>query len=507
MKNTTSRNIKWIVAFFSFPLMWSCSDFLEPDPEVFETEENFFNSEEQFSLAVNSGYARLQDWVLQAHILEESRSDNTTYDNQLNLGVSQHLARIDWFLPNTDMPQLSNAWNVLFQGIKETNVPLSQIDDAVTNKGLDESFGKRIEGELKFLRAFFYFTATRFWGDVPLIVEPLGSGLEAFDIVRSPQSDVFELIRADLETAVNNLPETYENNDRGRATRDAARMLLAKVYLWNKDYAKAEEQLRAIVSSGKFSLLSDYSTVFSPDNKFNSELIFEIGFKEGEEGESSNFIYQFAPVGSFPAIIPTLVGDGSWGKNLPTRDLVSQYEPGDNRFNASIGFFDREDTDSIPYIKKWSEATDPNFPRTNHNWPLYRYAGALLLLAEAINEQSYDTQDAFQLLNQVRGRAGLAALTPADLPDQEAFRKALLRERRIELAFENHRWFDLIRYGVAVEVMRAHGATEIANPTTSFTSILPLDPKAYQLEEFMLLYPIPESELIVNPNMIQNPGY
>ncbi len=507
MKTKNTQNIIHAIILVVIVTVWGCDDFLEPEPQTFETKENFFNSEDQFLQAVNAGYARLQDWVLQAHVLEESRSDNTTYDNQLNLGVSQHLARVDWFIPNTDIPQVNNAWDLIFRGIKEANVPLSVVDKGIANGNIDSDLGKRIEGELKFIRAFFYFTAVRFWGDVPLILEPITNGIEAFEIVRDPKAEVISVIKTDLQSAISTLPEVYGRENYGRANKNAARTLLAKVFLWNDEFSKAEEQLRDIVNSGKFSLLSNYAEIFNPDNKFNSESIFEVGFKEGSEGESSNFIFQFAPVGSFPEVIPTLVNDGTWGKNLPTRDLVSRYEKGDVRFQASIGFFSRSDTDSIPYIKKWDEATDPNFPRTNHNWPLYRYADVLLLLGEAINEQGYDSGEPFELLNKIRERAGLNFKTPSELPDQNAFRIALLHERRIELAFENQRWFDLLRSGIAIDVMRNHGDIEVANPTTSLTSVLPLDPSAYEVEPYMLLYPIPQNELIVNPNMSQNPGY
>lgn len=488
-------------------ITFGCEDFLEPEPKTFETKENFFQSEDQFLLSVNSAYARLQEWVLQAHVLLESRSDNTTYDNQLNLGVSQHLARVDWFIPNTDIPQVNNAWDLLFRGIKETNVPLSVIDEAVSNGILDQNLGSRMEGELKFLRAFYYFNAIRLWGDVPLILEPITNGLQAFEIVRSPKNEILGVIKSDLETAVNQLPDTYDSGNRGRATKNAARSLLASVLMWNSEYSNAENTLRNIVNSGMYELLEDYSQIFSPDNKFNSELIFEVGFKEGGEGESSNFIYQFSPVGSFPEVIPTLVGDGVWGKNLPTRELVSAYEEGDKRLEASIGFFDRSDTENIPYIRKWPEATDENFARTNHNWPLFRYSEILLLLAEAVNEQGFSSGEPFELLNRIRIRAGLDPKTPSEIPDQSSFRQALIQERRIELAFENKRWFDLVRFNIATGVIKEHGAIEISNPTTTLTSVLPLDPRAYEVEPFMLLFPIPQNELIVNPNMEQNPGY
>jgi len=484
-----------------------CDNFLQPDLKTTPTKSSFFKSEDQFLQAVDGAYASLQPWILQAHVLEEGRSDNTTYDNQLNRGVLRSLSRIDWFVMDTSEPQLSNAWSNIYQGIKDANVPLAQIPDGIENGYLDQNLGKRLEGELKFIRAYYYFTAVRLWGNVPLILKPITSGLKAFDIKQAPQDEVFNAVIQDLNDAVNNLPAKYTDANVGRVTSGAAKTLLAKVYLWRNEYSKAENLLREIVNSGTYSLLPNYADIFSPQNKNNAESIFEIQFQEGDKGESSNFIYQFVPRGSYPEIIPKLVGDGIWGENLPTRELVSSYEDGDIRKDISIGFFNRSDIDSIPYVKKWDHATDPNFARTDDNWPVLRYADVLLMLAGAINDQGYETGEPFDLLNKVRNRAKLPSLTPNDLSDQKSFRKALLHERRVELAFENHRWFDLIRYGVAVDTMRVHGQIAIQNPATPFTSVTPLDPNAFNVQPYQLLYPIPESELIVNPNMKQNPGY
>lgn len=488
-------------------LITGCEDFLQPNPETFPTNETFFKSDDQFLQAVDGAYAGLQNWILQAHVLEEGRSDNTTYDNQLNRGVLQTLTRLDWFVLDTSEGEISSAWNTIYGGIKDINVPLSKIQPGIKNGNLDEALGIRLEGELKFLRAYYYFTAVRLWGNIPLMLEPLESGLKAFEISQAPQEEVFNTIIQDLEYATSNLPESYSGADVGRVTNGAAKTLLAKVYLWRENYSNAESLLRDVVNSGNYALLDNYADIFDPQNKNNAESIFEVQFQEGDKGESSNFIYQFTPVGSFPDVIPKLVGDGTWGKNLPTRELVGAYEDGDLRKETSIGFFNRTDTDSIPYVKKWAHATDPNFARTDDNWPVMRYADVLLLLAEAINEQGYETGEPFSLLNEVRDRAGLSSLTSTDLPNQEAFREALLRERRVELAFENHRWYDLIRFGVAVERMNAHGQVATQNPATPFTPVTPLNPDAYNVESFMLLYPIPENELIINPNMEQNPGY
>jgi starch-binding outer membrane protein, SusD/RagB family len=300
------------------------------------------------------------------------------------------------------------------------------------------------------------------------------------------------------------LPAKYTGKDIGRITSGAAKMLLAEVYMTRHDYVTAQKELNDIVGSNQYKLLSNYADVFNPANKNNTESIFEVQFKEGAEGESSTFMYQFAPVGSRGTVI---VGPESGpGKNIPTLDMVSAYEPNDLRKDISIGFFNRK-PDPLYYVNKYNHDTDPNFSRTPDNWPVYRYADALLMLAEAINEQSYQSGTPFSMLNQVRNRAGLPSLLPGNVTNQESFRNAIAQERRVELAFENHRWFDLLRTGKAISVMTAYGVKEMALPTLAPPSFLPFDSKSFNITQAKLLYPIPSNELSLNSNIKQNTGY
>ncbi len=259
-----------------------------------------------------------------------------------------------------------------------------------------------------------------------------------------------------------------------------------------------------IVQSNIYHLLPNYADIFDPSKKNNAESIFEVQFKDGTAGEASNFIYQFAPVGSRGSVF---VGPGTGGgNNLPSLDMVNAYETGDLRKDVSVGSFLRAGN-LVYYVKKYDHDIDVNYATTPDNWPVYRYADALLLLAESINEQSYHTDAPFELLNSVRNRAGLKSLSPTDLPDQNAFRSALAKERRVELAFENHRWFDLLRTGKAIEVMTAYGKSEVVNPTTPPSSYLPYNSNSFVVTTNKLLFPIPGDELNKNPNIQQNPGY
>src|SRR5690625_209866 len=172
MENSSLTQFKYVIGFLILMSFTSCDNFLQPEPESIATNANFFKNSDQFIQATDAAYNQLQSWVLQAHILEEARSDNTHFDNGLNRGVLRSLVRIDWFVLRSDEPQIESAWNRLYSGIKDANLPLSKLDNAIQSGILDSDLAQRLEGELKFLRGYFYFTAIKLWGNVPLILEP-----------------------------------------------------------------------------------------------------------------------------------------------------------------------------------------------------------------------------------------------------------------------------------------------------------------------------------------------
>ncbi len=496
-----ARNILFLVSILIYS---GCSDeFLDITPNHYLTEGNFYQTEQDFNQAVLGVYGSLQDYTLSAHFLEEGRSDNTTYDNLLDqgsLGGGRQYGFLDQFKMTSDAGPISDAWNTVYSAIKDCNVTLFYLKSA----DIDPNVAKQIEAELRFLRGYYHFIAVRYWGDVPLLIEPISSAEEAFALTRTPISEVYQAIIDDAKYAITNLQLAYTGNDVGRVSKGAARMLLAKAYLTIKDYSNAQTELNSIVNSNQYNLLINYADIFDPANKNHQESIFEVQFKEGQEGESSNFIYQFAPVGSRGTVI--LGPESSPGRNIPTKDMIEAYEPNDLRKDISVAYFDR-DPSPLYYINKYNHDTDPDFSRSPDNWPLYRYADALLMLAEVINEQNYQTGTPFNLLNEVRTRAGLLELTPTDLPDQESFRNAIAKERRVELAFENHRWFDLIRTEKAIDVITAYGIKEKADPTLIPPDFIAFGPESFAITPDKLLYPIPNNELDINPNMTQNPGY
>lgn len=483
---------------------YGCSeDFLTVTPNHYLTEANYYQSDDDFIQAVNAVYGDLQGFILGAHILQEGRSDNTTYDNandQGSLGGAAQLGFLDQFKETSDANTIAGPWNDIYNAIKDCNVPLLYLQTAA----IDPDVAKQVEGELRFFRAYFHFIAAQYWGDVPLLLEPVTTAEQAFAIGRTPVSEVYQSIIEDAKFAISSLAPSYTGSNKGRVTSYAAKMLLAKVYMTStdhRDYSLAQKELEDIVSSGLYEIIPNYADLFDPSRKNGKESIFEVQYLDGTAGEASNFIYTFAPVGSKGTVF---MGPGNGGgRNIPTLDMVNTYEAGDLRKDISIGFFQRGSL-SVPYVKKYDHDVDPDFATTPDNWPIYRYADVLLLLAEAINEQSYNTGVPFTNLNEIRSRANLPDLSPTDLPDQGAFRNAIAHERRVELAFENHRWFDLLRTGKAIEVMAAYGQIELANPTTPPPNFLPYDQTCWVMTPNKLLYQIPSGELNLAPFMEQN---
>jgi len=484
-------------------LLVSCSKELDQTPISSATSETFYATTDDFMQGINAVYASLADYPDRQLNLSETRSDNL-------YAVSQGGVR-DWEgindLQNTiaSNPYVSEAWSTNYNGIFRANTLLDQLDKN-GNVLASPALKTRLEAEARFLRAFFYFDLVRWFGEVPLTDHAL-TGAEAVKIPRSPVADIYQLIISDLEFAITNLPESYDQGDKGRATKYAAEGILAAVYMArsgptyqikgpgidSNEWALALPLLNDIIGSGQYALLPDYSSVFSYSNEDNAEVIFDIQYATG-----------FNPVvgGSFPAL---LVPNGyfqSLGQNVSattnirpvSNDLYHSYASNDLRKDASIhaGYVTNGIPENRPFFTKYLDIT--KIPTNMNDWPInfivLRYADILLRKAECILHGANGTQaDADNLVNKVRQRAGLAPISHVTLPQ-------LMEERRKEFAAEGLRWHDLVRSGTIATVMSAW----IAN-----------DDVQHQIQPFSpndIIYPIPQSELdIVHGLYSQNPGY
>lgn len=502
-------------------LMQGCKNALELSPKDQVSEANFFKTEADFTQAINAAYNPLRT-VGADYYTGEMRSDNTHYEHNPAIQGTAVTMRADIanFTNDASNNYSSQIYYDSYKGISRVNIVLARIDEA----DLSDETKNNFRGQALFLRAFYYFKLVRYFGGVPLYLKEVRNENDAF-LPRSSAEEVYAQIIADATEAISLLPVPEQFPQSGYAGKGAATMLLADVYAMRKEYAEAERLLLSLETMG-YALLPNYADVFSTANKNSRESIFEVQFMQGlETGMQSNFIYIFLPKCYNTALITYGVAtqntatDGGGGWNTPTQDIIQAYEPGDARLEASIGIAEGtydgsyyftltaqksvvnyqapEGKTGVPFIKKYlNPHNDKN--NTDDNWPVYRFADALLLLAEAQNEQG-KTQEAMVHLNRVRSRSIQQAASLTASSQQEA-RDLILHERRVELAFENHRWFDLLRAGKALETMNAYGAE--LKKTHSY-----LVPSSYQVDENKLLYPLPFAEVGVNPELIQNPGY
>ena len=472
---------------FSFS---SCSDFLEQNPQTDLSENDFYKTADDILSAVNGAYSSLQEGDIYGnwYVFGEIPSDNTR--NQLSGSVTTQ-NEFDQFYIDTQNSMIANFWKAAYKVINRTNTILGRIDGIEINTEL----ANRYKLECKFIRALMYFNLVRVYGDVPLVLKEISIS-ESYDILREPKENVYNQIIADLKEA-QDLPVSYSTAEDGRATQGAAKALLANVYMTLHKYAEAETILAEIINSGRYSLLENtpgslnidgYKNVFSPVNHNSKEGIFEIQFLKGGYGEGSNYANNFAPENSGTNVVA--VG-GTGGNNIPEMDIYNAYEEGDLRrdFSMSLGYYDnRKNNEWVEsrYVCKFMDVPYQNNDASN-NSPVIRYADVILMYAEALN-QNGKTAEACKYLNMTR-RRGFGSQTPETSPldlqttDKAQFALMVEQERRVELAFENHRWFDLIRTGRAVEVMRSKG---------------------FSLNETNLICPIPQKQIDVNPKLTQN---
>ena len=483
-------------------MQFACKeDFLTTTDPTRIGKDLFYQNQTQFEQALNGVYGQLQNITNSAYIQQEMMSDNTTFDfNPLDRGGAAGWEAFEYSTVNPGNGEISALWNNHYATLYNINFAIEKLATST----IDATAKANLEGEFKFLRAYHYFNLTRYFGDVVLAVKTLTNPNEAFDLIKSPQAKVYEQIITDLNDAAKLLPAKAVL--KGRATQGCALTLLGKVYLTQKNYALATSTLKQTLSLG-YSLNANYKDNFDPAKKNGPESIFEVQYQGGNDlGEQSTFVYTFAPRLSQGAVTGYANTTPS-GRNIPTREIIDLYEAGDVRKDISLqtGYTLNGVFVGIPFVNKF------RYPhtitgRSDNNWPVLRYSDVLLMLAESINEASGPNAESFDYLNQVRKRAGLANLSGLS---KESFRTAVLNERRIELAFENHRWFDLQRTNTPTQLatlMNVHGAKEKANPTVQRGGIA-FNAADYLYSDFEVYLPIPAPQILINKNLSQNTGY
>jgi hypothetical protein len=478
-------------------LLGCSEDFLNLAPQSQVSLETFYGSPADFRTAVNATYAALQSNDLYGntfHHLSEVPADNVSVQNPGGAGRVQ-MSEIDLFVHSPTNASIQSFFSGSYLAIQRSNLVLERIGPVQMPDALKNQF----IGEAKFLRALNYFNLVRLFGDVPLVLTEIKDAQEGYQFTRSPVADVYKQLIDDLKDAESKLPATYTGADIGRATRGAAKTLLGKVYLTQKDFPQAAATLKEVIdltaTGGRvYDLAPQYRDNFDPaksNNVGHRESIFEVQFKTGGIGEGSIYTTGAAPPNGPVSI--TGVGIGNGGFMLPTPDAVQAYPRTDPRRSANFDSLRINGLMNV-WVKKYLQPQYGSIPfnvsDSDMNFPLLRFADVLLMYAEALNEvNGGPNAAAYEAINRVRRRAYGVTNTSADVPpglDKAAFALAVETERRLELAFEGHRWFDLVRTGRALPVMTSKG---------------------FAMQPFHVLFPIPQSERDINPKITQNDGY
>ncbi|MGG7663288.1 RagB/SusD family nutrient uptake outer membrane protein [Dyadobacter sp. BHUBP1] len=487
----------FFVAFLMLPNT-GCRDFLEKRP-LGEIVLGSITTEEQAVLFVNAAYEPLL-WgrgdPMQGHyfndmwILGDIMSDDTETPVDPNNIQERALQDFNVF---PDNPNLRDWFGSAYVGIARCNVVIRGIESA--SEGIFKTAGlrQRCLGEAYFLRGLYFFDLVKVFGGVPLVEAPITT-IEQTHIARASEAETWAFIENDLRKARTYLPSVsvYRNTaNLGRASKGAAMALLAKVLLYQQKWAASAEAAEAVMASGDYALTTDYLAQFNNQNDQNTiESIFEVqAFKTNGWGGGTEISLDF----------------GRWGFNNPTKELVKAYEKGDPRLRYTV-FSPGDDRFGQPYDPENGPNTVTGYLARKYvfdpatmgeavngwtngegiNYIVLRYAEVLLIHAEALIEQNVRLKDAMADINTVRARKGVD-MPPVPPGDQAALRQRLRHERRVELALEGQRYFDLIRWGkdYATSVLYDQGKTN------------------FQYDKHKL-FPIPQVEIDLNPLLIQN---
>jgi hypothetical protein len=496
--------IKHIIAtcFFTI-LLFSCSeDFLTIPSASSLSVPVYFKTQADFESAVNGIYNPLSGFFNYTtpnfaingtanHLLiGDMHSDNARYYYNPSYRATIAQENVADFVP--DIQNFSGFWNTFYGWIARANQVLSCIDDAT----FDQAVKDNLKGQALFLRAYSYWWLARVYGDACIHLVPVTS-VEGASKPLSPVADVLAQVIDDATLAVT-LLKNKATQTPGRVTSGTARMLLADVYIWQKQWALAETQLTGL--SSEYSLMPNYSDITDPAKKNNAESIFEIQFSSASTDFSHCVAYTMIPIPFRADSIKVLTGvsnpqamTAGEGMCIPTPELLSKYEAGDKRKAATIKMVHDASGVSAPMCVKYLH-THSLYQQTGDNMPVYRYAEALLFLAEAVNEQGR-LSEALGYLNQVRTRAGLANSTAATQAD---IRDAIMKERQVEFAFEGKRWFDLVRTDNVQAVIGAYGANVKANPMSYYFSP-GITPVPLSFTSITTTFSIPDAERLYNP--------
>ncbi len=497
-------------ALFAFT---SCEDMITDKPESVLTQVDFFTNPTRINLGVVGCYAGMANVESIEWTFSEIRTDNTCIASTgSGSGERVDLCDLAFFRPSSSMTMIQDYWYRIFQNISSINAVLPSLVD---NKYVAlETQRAQYDGELRFMRAYHYFTLVNLFGDMFNVTTVLGPN-EAKKLTRRPVLEIYdEIIIPDLKKAIEETPLTYSAaSDNGRITRWAAKAMLAKVYMQMggvENIALAKPLLQEVMAAPNYGLLSPYASIFA--SEMNKEIIFAIRYAGGNSTIGSPFWTSFAPDGSANLFlkIGTPVGN-----NNPTLEIMSLFnsDSKDTRSVASFGVWQKTPTTLIPYISKYQDGTMTKVNQSENDWPVIRYADIVLLYAEALAQDPAGFATAHIEVNKVRARAGVDPLLA--FSSTTTALDAVYKERRLEFAFENQRWYDLLRMNKtyndpnkAMSILKTH--TFVTDWDLLYSKYSPILPP---IESFFmndrLLLPIPQTEIDINNEIVipNNPSY
>ena len=489
--NNIYIKIRMCFLMLSSLVITSCGDsFLNTVPTVDIPVEDFYTSEERLINSVMAAYQPLQwhDWAFGQYnplmVLGDIMGEDL-FPGGADANDNEHWHRMNNFRATNEYTPAS-LWLIGYSGLNRANIVVENKDNIT---GVSEEIKKRAYGEALTLRAYYYHLLWKFWGNIPYY--KINPTQMPFLVDQLPADEVYTLIIEDLDEVINNnlLPETVKVSETGRMTSAVAKMLKANVVLYQQDegkYGEVLNDLRTIISSNIYTLHSNFAQIWEVAGEWCSESIFEVNYTDDPSNRSWD-----NPLGTGGCVTPTLIGisglsgskdyKGGWGFGAVSEQVYNLYQEGDQRKDGGILNFEKckelnpsasyspRYQDTGLFVKKYLPRIDGNNLATgdrdlnfNNNYRVFRYAETLLLASELIIRTGGPQDEADKYLNLVRARA---FNMDVDAPEFMTYKKTatlnnLFMENRLEFVGEGHRYWDIIRFGKAQEILGARGYTE-----------------------------------------------
>ena len=495
--------IKITSAFFLLTVLFSCKKWVDYNPhdDYKVTDQDYLKSSGDYNSMVVSTYTPIQ-WLNQMVPVGDIASDNSVAGGE-NASDVLTLQQIDDYTLTPNNGTLAELWKSAYEGINRANYLTQYKDKNPAGEAIVFPGKEALYGEVYFLRGFYYFSLVKMFGDVPLFADKRLSITDSRSLKRSPKADVYKQIEADLTAAIAVLPPTASQP--GRITKYAAQALLGKVYLYQNKFTEAADMLENVVN-GPFSLVSNFGSIFLVTGENGPESVFEIQYSNlspyynwgGATRGQGNYAVQQNGIRGLSGSSPYAPG---WSTNLPSQDLANAYTAGDTRKDVTVLDIEKYKTQNPQFNITYQVAPYKNTGLYNqkylpikgqtsgqlelnylNNYRTIRYAGVLLMAAEANNRKTSPNDGKAQdYLNRVRRRA-FGDDNHKITVSGTALTEAIWAERRLELAMEGERFFDLVRTGKAAAVITGFVAGKNE------------------------LFPIPQEEVEVS-GLTQNPNY